>query len=179
MISLYCSECGEVFKRWPSQRERSKFCSSKCRYAFKRVLTEEHKCKIRTAMKTKSPWTGKRLPQWVLDKLCGPRGERAGNWKGGISKKNFLVAQRRRERIRQNGGTFSKTEWDALKKKFDFRCLSCGEQESKIKLVADHIVPVCNGGINTIQNIQPLCIRCNAVKNRTEICFLPLEEALC
>lgn len=40
-------------------------------------------------------------------------------------------------------------------------CSSCGSVES---LVLDHVVPLCWGGTNDIENLQILCSRCNSAK---------------
>lgn len=61
-------------------------------------------------------------------------------------------------------GSFTASEWEALKAKYGYRCLRCGKQEPTIKLVADHIIPVIKRGAGTIENIQPLCQRCNLKK---------------
>ena len=42
-------------------------------------------------------------------------------------------------------------------------CAICGTTEN---LTIDHIVPVKDGGINDISNIQILCGRCNTLKDR-------------
>jgi 5-methylcytosine-specific restriction endonuclease McrA len=75
----------------------------------------------------------------------------------------------RRERIRQNGGYYTSKEWNALKKKYNYRCLRCGKQEPEIRLQADHVVPVIRGGPSWIWNIQPLCERCNGQKGGTVV----------
>ena len=41
------------------------------------------------------------------------------------------------------------------------KCLKCGTGEN---IVIDHIVPVSNGGGNDIENLQPLCKKCNHSK---------------
>lgn len=70
----------------------------------------------------------------------------------------------RRKRIKDNGGYYTKSEWENLKKKYDYRCLKCGRQEPEIRLQADHITPVIRGGQSWISNIQPLCSTCNCDK---------------
>ena len=40
-------------------------------------------------------------------------------------------------------------------------CLNCGTNKN---LSIDHIVPVCKGGTNDIQNLQTLCLKCNIKK---------------
>lgn len=70
--------------------------------------------------------------------------------------------QNRRARIKGNGGKYTATEWEALKQKYGHKCLDCGEVKS---LTIDHVVPIVAGGLNTIDNIQPLCLSCNSKKH--------------
>lgn len=57
---------------------------------------------------------------------------------------------------------FTLREWVELMEKYDFRCLRCNRQ---IHLSPDHVQPFSMGGTNTIDNIQPLCHKCNVAKN--------------
>lgn len=59
-------------------------------------------------------------------------------------------------------GTFTDKEWKALCVVYDNRCVCCGRHT---RLVPDHVIPTSKGGVNTIQNIQPLCRPCNSSKN--------------
>lgn len=46
-----------------------------------------------------------------------------------------------------------------------FRCRRCGwSVDDGVKLVIDHIVPVCKGGTGAEPNLQTLCADCNAGK---------------
>ena len=69
-----------------------------------------------------------------------------------------LQAARRLERIKINGGSHTKEEWEALKSKSDGKCVFCGSDE---KVQRDHIIPIFRGGKDSIDNIQPLCWACN------------------
>lgn len=71
-----------------------------------------------------------------------------------------------RRRGRKLGrGVFTRQEWEALKVKYNYTCLCCGKREPEIKLTPDHVIPLSRGGMNTIDNIQPLCRRCNNIKS--------------
>ena len=59
-------------------------------------------------------------------------------------------------------GRHTKAEWLALCAEFDQRCVRCGLKDYHID--KDHIVPLYLGGSDGLDNIQPLCARCNASK---------------
>lgn len=46
--------------------------------------------------------------------------------------------------------------------KRDGACLKCNTTK---KLTIDHIVPICKGGSNEINNLQTLCLKCNSDKD--------------
>lgn len=77
--------------------------------------------------------------------------------------------QRRRAQKRGDNGTFSGSEWQALKAQYGYCCLCCGKQEPEIKLHSDHVVPLSRGGRNDIANLQPLCRICNSKKGTKTI----------
>ncbi len=86
---------------------------------------------------------------------------------------SFSVAtQRRRALKRQSPGTFTRAEWKALCARYGHRCLCCGEKK---RLTVDHVVPLSQGGANTIDNIQPLCGTCNQRKYTKHIDYRPKE----
>jgi len=71
-----------------------------------------------------------------------------------------------RNRKRGANGRFTSGEWKELCEKYSHTCLCCKQAR---KLEADHVVPISKGGMNTIDNIQPLCRSCNARKNNKTI----------
>lgn len=77
------------------------------------------------------------------------------------AKMSLKNAHIRRTRIMGGYGSFTEEEWEAIKKKFNCRCLCCGKEK---KLERDHVIPISKHGTNTIDNIQPLCKSCNASK---------------
>ena len=82
----------------------------------------------------------------------------------------------RGKRIIRNGGFHSKGEWENLKAKYNWTCPCCKEREpflnQKYKhLTKDHIIAISMGGSDNIENIQPLCHRCNSRKQAKEITY--------
>lgn len=85
----------------------------------------------------------------------------------GISKiKGYYTfhALKRYARLKGAKGNHSIFQWLELKKKYNHMCLCCKLFEPKVKLTQDHIVPITLGGSDYIENIQPLCMRCNSIK---------------
>lgn len=58
------------------------------------------------------------------------------------------------------GPHFTGSEWLALVEASRGRCLRCGERDPTV----DHVIPLCLGGTNTIENVQVLCEMCNSSK---------------
>lgn len=75
----------------------------------------------------------------------------------------------RRARKLANGGAYTRQEWESLKLAAGFMCLKCGNKEPDIRLTVDHVIPLIMGGSNNIDNIQPLCGRCNQSKGKKHI----------
>lgn len=73
-------------------------------------------------------------------------------------------AEKRRRRLARSRarGTHTAVEWESLKATFEHRCVRCGTGEYRVE--RDHIVPVYQNGSDSIENIQPVCARCNASK---------------
>jgi 5-methylcytosine-specific restriction endonuclease McrA len=80
-----------------------------------------------------------------------------------------IHSMQRRARKRQATGSYTAEEWRNLCACYNFTCLACGRSEPEIQLTPDHIVPLARGGTNSIDNIQPLCKRCNQSKNARTI----------
>ena len=80
-----------------------------------------------------------------------------------------LYTNTRRARKLEAEGSHTDEEWQELKAFYNFKCLRCGAQEPDIKLTRDHVIPLTQGGSDSIDNVQPLCARCNSKKNNKHI----------
>lgn len=87
--------------------------------------------------------------------------ERRRAYGKGNKEYNAALSNRRRARLKGNGGRHTMKEWIALKEQYNNKCAIC--QGTK-PLTRDHIVPLSKGGTDDISNIQPLCQSCNSRK---------------
>lgn len=86
----------------------------------------------------------------------------ARKWKHEHKEKVNAATNRRRARIKGNGGNITAEEWKSVLNRYGNKCLKCGSTD---RIEMDHVVPIALGGINEISNVQPLCRICNARKN--------------
>jgi 5-methylcytosine-specific restriction endonuclease McrA len=93
-------------------------------------------------------------------------GEKNGMWKGGISSdKKYLSWLKNKRNRMPKVGKHTYGEWETLKAQYNWTCPCCKRKESEVKLTEDHIIPLSKGGSDNIENIQPLCQRCNSKKH--------------
>jgi 5-methylcytosine-specific restriction endonuclease McrA len=46
-------------------------------------------------------------------------------------------------------------------KRLGNKCMFCGKRADTV----DHIIPICWGGNNELENLQPCCLKCNSGKS--------------
>jgi hypothetical protein len=71
---------------------------------------------------------------------------------------------------------FNNRAWARKIAFFHWRCYYCANAlrmrfedfalEPEHELTKDHIIPLCRGGADVLDNIVPACLRCNRMKNR-------------
>jgi len=109
----------------------------------------------------------------------GVSGERNGKYVDGKSHtKEGIAIYRKRYKARKKNAEGSHTlgEWELLKKQYNHTCPCCHKSEPKITLTEDHIIPLSKGGSDYIENIQPLCRRCNRDKYTKVIKYKLLDN---
>lgn len=75
---------------------------------------------------------------------------------------------------RANGGSHTFGQWETLKAQYNWTCPCCKKSEPEIRLTEDHIIPVSKGGTDNIENIQPLCLKCN-IRKHTQVVKYSVE----
>ena len=74
------------------------------------------------------------------------------------------IAQRELRRLRlaraREKGTHYRPDWLEMVERCARKCVRCGDHGQ----TKDHIVPIYQGGSDGLDNLQPLCLRCNAAK---------------
>jgi len=138
-------------------------------------FSEEHKRKLSEAGKGKHfYWLGKKRDKshgiFVKGDVRFLKGENNPNWKGGISKDKTFYRKQRNHLERNAVGSHTLKQWEELKKEYNYCCANCGMQEPFTdqwyqRLTEDHVIPISENGSNYIENIQPLCARCNSIKH--------------
>lgn len=174
-VDRRCESCGETYRR--PRAVRTRFCSPQC---AGRGLSSD-RSEQRTCETCGSTF---RRPRWAIEagRFCSTacyQGSVGGagnpNFKDGRAafdpqryKQHASVVRRGRLRVAL-GRHFTRAEWSRLKARHDYRCLKCDRREPVIVLEPDHIVPIARGGAKSIDNIQPLCRRCNRAKSAKTI----------
>lgn len=97
--------------------------------------------------------------------VAGAQGKWCTNGQEEKMKRSQRLAEARKK------GTHTAAEWELLQTFCRHQCVRC--QASDGDLVKDHIVPIYQGGSDSIDNIQPLCRNCNASKGPETIDYRP------
>lgn len=154
---MNCLRCRTKFIR----KGRQKFCSESCRYKYWCEHNRDREREIRLASKFKHRdqrlLYGRRYYELHKEEMK----VKLLAWRRANKAKVVQQVLKRRYMVRGLEGSHTLEEWEALKKKYLYRCADC--QEIK-PLHRDHIIPVSKNGTNYISNIQPLCQSCNSRK---------------
>lgn len=100
--------------------------------------------------------------RWVQNNLEKVRQIKA-DWKKRNPESNKAYKQRKRLK----GGSFPLAEWKVRLSEFNGWCPYCGESGNKLSV--DHVVPICKGGTNAIENLIPCCRPCNNKKHTKDL----------
>lgn len=98
--------------------------------------------------------------------------EYARKWRAKNPDRSRLNVHRRRIRLLNAIGTHTLKQWELLIELTGYICVCCKRPDSEIRLTIDHIIPLIKGGTDNIDNIQPLCGKCNSSKGTKIINYL-------
>lgn len=176
-LSSRCKKCeNEKVRLWRSlNHEKSKESSRKWKKNNKEKIVEyknknQEKIKLQGRALRKSNLERYRayFRRWYSENVEKAR-KGSSDWRKANPEKSKEYYHARVSRVRGNGGRITAEEWVLLKKFYNFTCLCCKKQEPEIKLTLDHVIPIKLGGLNVIENAQPLCGSCNCKKNAKHI----------
>lgn len=91
------------------------------------------------------------------------RREKSRSWRRQNPEKKDAQAKRRR--ARKYGAArrdLTAAQWRAIKEHYGHCCVYCGRTMQR--LTQDHIIPLSQGGMHTVQNVVPACQSCNSRK---------------
>ena len=198
---IYCQDCGKgrLIKRYETNRKYSIFClacsqkkerngnwkggltqimwdlcprkqsdgSVKCE---RRSLENCSVCKDRkTDVEKQCPECGKIFHTRKTYKFFCSIKCHARNYQRSHYKKYRHV---RRAREKNAKGFFTMEQFQNLINLLNFHCPSCNKLLQQNEFTIDHITPLSKGGSNWIDNIQPLCMKCNMIKKVKDTNYL-------
>ena len=137
-----------------------------------REENKEHKSELDRVWRQKNSARKKRNDKAYSAANKEKKKETQRKWLADNMDKKRATGLRYARRKRGGGEMFTEDEFKKLCDMFDNRCACCGEKKP---LEADHIVPLKKGGRNIIENLQPLCRACNAVKHTKTVDYRSLE----
>jgi 5-methylcytosine-specific restriction endonuclease McrA len=176
----------------PTRRETS--CKEIAMQQGQTCLPATKKCICCKTTKPRAEFTKNRNKPDGLGSYCKPchrakdklyRARRSQESKAARWARENTLAKRLRDRIRLqklrtgdpgNPHHLTGQQWKDLNDHYGHICLCCKTHESDTPqrtLTIDHIIPISKGGKNTIDNVQPLCLSCNAKKGDDDTDFRP------
>ncbi len=111
------------------------------------------------SVRSKNSDNAKKLDSAISKKRRAVAGA-SGRWGSDNDIKNKKNRSERLSAARKIA-THTALQWEAMKEFHNGVCVECGACEHIVK---DHIKPLYQGGSDGIENIQPLCRKCNASK---------------
>ncbi len=178
MATKRCSKCGEWKPRteFYVRKDRASGLTSECKSCLKQrqrkynatyapVISERKRAEYRAKYSLRRAQlraSYQRHAEKRRAEAIARYAQHRGRW--------IAYFHRRRALKRNNGGSYSHSEWRALCELYGNKCVACG---SWVALTVDHVVPLSKGGRNDITNIQPLCLTCNLKKGQQAIDYRP------
>lgn len=174
-VAFSCQSCGETVTRQGKKVPKDLLCEG-CRSnakAARAAAKAEAKAARGATPRPPAVWNTREYARAYHRKYAEANRERINELSRAWGKRNPEKKQANAATRRSNGGRMTGEEWVALKAEFGNVCVCCGASG---KLEADHVIPVVQGGTGDVENIQPLCRRCNAAKHATAVDYRPMAR---
>lgn len=159
-----CYKCKKKIKIQLSKRWICLECKRKTELEYYHLNSERRKEKMRAYYRKNKKRFIQKAKQWRTDnkkQTLLSQQKSTKKWKS-RNKDAVLVSNANRRALKKSAqGSYTKEQWQDLKRKYKYRCAIC---KKKKPLTQDHIIPLSKGGSNFISNIQPLCKSCNCAK---------------
>jgi 5-methylcytosine-specific restriction endonuclease McrA len=152
--AVNCLHCGSTF----IPKKKGKFCSSSCNKRFYYLANKQRLDSYRAGWAKEN--AGKQASYVQKCRDAKPEEYRA---------LRRDAESRRNARIASSAEHYTQEQWNQLLSETGNKCLNCKLSGEYVPLGADHILPVCMGGSDSIENIQPLCAPCNRAKHARHI----------
>ena len=83
--------------------------------------------------------------------------------------------QKRYNRLKaaREKGTHTNEEWKEMLEFFEYTCCICLGSSGLKNVEKDHIIPIYQGGSDSINNLQPICAKCNSQKGSSNLDHRP------
>ncbi len=168
-----CQHCETDFL---GTRTTQKFCKKECTDAHWDSLHREQRAESIRQRRADDPEYNKFLgrTQYWRDPEQARADARAYIKTETGRKISVRSAQKRRATQRNAPGNgFTIDQFYEVCAEYEDHCLRCLQKKDREKLSADHVIPLARGGAHDIENIQPLCRRCNSRKHAQTIDYRP------
>jgi 5-methylcytosine-specific restriction endonuclease McrA len=169
VITRHCENCKADISH---KRRDARFCDRTCKMAGwhkTNRATSEGKAREIVRNRARYERESDRRRAGAIDyyyRTQQLRIEYAREWRKENPHRRREQAERRADLMVNNPGfcPFGSTEWEALKRRHDYRCAYCGVRPEE-PLEKDHVIPLAKGGRHAIANILPACVTCNRHKS--------------
>lgn len=170
-LKVNCKNCNKEYEVQRLLVSKVGCCSDKCRKEYR---STEIKCVIcdKIFRLRNSHIRGRKCCSKKCQSIhfkTTQKGKLNPNYRHGLCLDSKNIRRRQLYKECRKIKTHTKKEWLTLKEQYGFKCACCKKQEPEIKLTKDHIISISNLGHDGIDNIQPLCQRCNSKKSAKNI----------
>ena len=170
-LKSQCKDCLRKQKRDYRQRKRAR-SRARLKRVYKRIWQPQpkplkhrivhsegfHRWKEKHAARRRKQ-IERRTRQWHINNQAQSKRWHADNPQVGKAAQQSQRAKRANIPVND----LSADEWQWLVDIYEHRCAYCGDKLDRLS--PDHVVPLANGGHNTLSNIVPACNTCNRKKS--------------